>query len=281
MTAASQAGVRPKSPGNSQTEDRSPIERGFDLLYSLKFAQARDLFAGWKQSHPNDPIGDVSLAAGYLFEEFHQQQVLTSECFLDDDRLLGGIAGRPDEIRKTAFNEANQRARELSHRRLKTNPRDPDALFAMTLVSGMQANYASILEKRQLESLRLIKEARNYSKKLLEVKPDAADAWLAIGAANYIVGCMPAYKRFFVWLGGMRGDKRAGMEQLAITAEKGNYLKPFAKIFLALAALREKQEGLARRQFTDLVARYPDNPLFAAELARLDRPRPPEISPSH
>ncbi len=60
------------------------------------------------------------------------------------------------------------------------------------------------------------------------------------------------------------------MEQLQIMAEKGHYPKPFAQIFLALAAMREKQENVARRQLLDLSAHFPDNPLFKQELAHLD-----------
>ncbi len=35
--------------------------------------------------------------------------------------------------------------------------------------------------------------------------------------------------------------------------------------------MREKQEDFARKLLSDLVAEFPDNPLFAAELARLQR----------
>jgi len=258
----------------SQPAGKTPIESGFDLLYRLRFAEARERFAEWQTTHPDSPLGEVSIAASYLFEEFYVQRVFTSEFFLNDERFLGGIAGHPDEKRKVSFNQANRRALELARTRLKSNPKDPDALLALTLATGMQADYASILENRQWESLRLIKEASGYARQCLAVQPDAADAWLALGAANYIVGCLPAYKRFIVWLGGMHGDKRTGMEQLRKTAEEGHYLKPFAKIFLALAAMREKQEDVARKQLSDLVAQFPDNPLFAAELARLTHTPP-------
>ena len=133
----------------------------------------------------------------------------------------------------------------------------------------MQADFVSILEKRQLESLSLIKEAEGYAKRLLALQPDEADAWLSLGAANYIIGCLHTYKRFFLWFGRIHGDKSLGMEQLQITAEKGHYLKPFAEIFLALAAMREKQEDVARKQLLDLATRFPQNPLFQEELARL------------
>jgi predicted Zn-dependent protease len=38
---------------------------------------------------------------------------------------------------------------------------------------------------------------------------------------------------------------------------------------LALAALREKNTEEARTQLTELVAEFPENPLFAKELAKL------------
>jgi hypothetical protein len=249
--------------------DKPQIERGFSLLYELKFEDARAQFIAWQQTNPKYPLGHTAIAASYLFEEFYDQHVLTSEFFLDDDRLLGGIRGKPDEGRKTNFETANRKGKELALERLGENPRDADALFALSIAAGMQADFAAILERHQLESLSLIKEAESYAKRLLAFKPDEADAWLSLGAANYILGSLPAYKRFFLWFSGIHGDKNLGMKQLQIAAERGHYLKPFAQIFLALAAMREKQMDLARNQLQDLAAHYPENPLFREELTRL------------
>ena len=199
--------------------------------------------------------------------------------FLNDKRLLGGIEGKPDAKRKAAFNEAIVRARDIAKRRLKANSSDADALFALTLATGMQADYAGILEKRHIESLRLIKDSETLAKQLIAVRPDAADAYLALGAANYIIGCLPAHQRFFLWFGGIHGDRVAGMNQLRLAAKKGHYLRPYAKILLGLAALREKQEDVARMQFSDLAREFPDNPLFARELARVNhKPMPSYIT---
>jgi predicted Zn-dependent protease len=38
---------------------------------------------------------------------------------------------------------------------------------------------------------------------------------------------------------------------------------------LALAALRDKKPEVARAQLSELVAEFPENPLFASELAKL------------
>jgi hypothetical protein len=58
------------------------------------------------------------------------------------------------------------------------------------------------------------------------------------------------------------------MEQVAKTVEDGRYLRPFAKIILALAARREKQNALAQRLFHELSEQYLGNQQFASEYAK-------------
>jgi hypothetical protein len=246
------------------------LDAAFHLLYELKFSEARAGLKTWQAAHLEDPLGPAAEAASYLFEEFYAQGVLTTEFFLDDKRLLGGIQGKPDPTRGDAFKAANRRAQELAKARLKVNPQDAGALFAMTLSTGMQADYASIIEKHQLESLRAMRSAEDYAHRLLAVAPDAADAYLALGAANYIIGCLPAHTRFFIWFGGFHGDKGGGMKQLAETAEHGRFLRPFAKLMLALAELREKQVASARERLRQLAAEFPENALFRRELAKIN-----------
>jgi len=245
------------------------LEAGFHLLYELKAKEARSHFEAWQKVHPEDPLGSASEAASYLFEECYRQGVLTSEFFLDDKRFLGKIPLKPDPELRAAFFAEDQKAQDLAQARLKTNPEDPNALFAMTLSLGMQANYASLIDKRQLDSLKKIREADKYAKKLLVVEPDAADAYLGLGMANYFIGSLPGAKKFFLSFAGIHGDKKAGIEQLEIAADNGHYLRPFAKILLALSALREKKTEVARTQLRELVAEFPENPLFASELAKL------------
>jgi hypothetical protein len=254
---------------HTEISNASELEGGFHLLYELKATEARTQFAVWQKAHPEDPLGSTSEAASYLFEECYRQGVLTSEFFGDDKRLLGKIALKPEQSLRAAFFAADQRAQDLARLRFKADPDDKNALFAMTMSLGMRADYASLIDKHQLESLRLIREADKFAKKLLAVAPDAADAYLTLGIANYIIGSLSAPKRFFLRFAGIRGDKRDGIQQLEIAAARGHYLRPFAKILLVLAALREKQTEIARTQLTELVQQFPQNPLFTCELAKL------------
>src|ERR1700682_5009313 len=251
------------------------LSAGFDLLYQQKFAEAREGFANWESRNPQQLCDDVAVAASYLFEELSRQGVLTSDFFLNEKKFLHGIDGSPDPGRMRHFHDAVARACELARERQKTNPKDGEALLALTLAAGMESDAESILQKKHLAGLKRMKKANGYAKQLLEQHPDATDAYIAPGIANYIIGCQSGGSRFALWFGGIHGDKKLGMEQVAKTAENGRYLRPFAKIILALAARREKQDALAQRLFRELSEQYPDNQLFASEYAKaMDRSVP-------
>jgi hypothetical protein len=246
------------------------LETGFHLLYELKPAEARAQFAIWQRAHPEDSLGGAAEAASYLFEECYRQGVLTSDYFLDNKRFLGKVTLKPDPELRAAFFAADKRAQDLAELRLKTAPDDPNALFAMTLSLGMEADYAALIDKHQMESLKMIQDADKYAKKLLAIAPEGADAYLTLGTANYVIGSLPGFKKFLLGLAGIHGDKNTGIVQLGIAAASGHYLRPFAKIMLALAALREKKPEVARVQLNELVTEFPENPLFTGELAKLN-----------
>ena len=226
---------------------------------------------------PEDPLGSARKQPAFFSRSATAK--VTSEYFLDNKRFLGKIAIKPDPEIRTAFFAADLRAQDLARLRLETDPDDVNALFTMTLSLGMQADYASLIEKHQMESLGMIREADKFAKKLLALNPDAADAYLTLGAANYLIGSLPALKRFFLRFMGISGDERVGLQQLEIAATRGRYLRPFAKILLALAALREKKPDVARVQLMELVVEFPQNPLFVSELAKLDASPDAAVAP--
>ena len=105
------------------------LKRALISLYQLKFEEARRQFADWQKDNPQDPLGYEAVAASYLFEEFYDQKVLTSEFFLNDELLLGGIQGKPDESRKRNFEAANQKGRSLALEQLNLDPQDANCII--------------------------------------------------------------------------------------------------------------------------------------------------------
>jgi hypothetical protein len=250
-------------------------------LYQQKFPEARNVFEDWAAKNPTEPFGQVAIAASYLFEEFYRQQVLTSDYFLNDKRFLGGITGTPDPGRMEGFEDATAKARELAAVRLKQNKRDPEGLFALTLSAGMQSDADSMLLKKHYDALKHLKEANANAEALLTDHPDAYDVYVAPGIAYYVIGSLSGSARFILWFGGIHGDKELGMQKVEKTADNGNYLKPFARILLALSARREKKNALAIKNLKELTEEFPDNTVYQTEYAKaLGRPIPATVGPA-
>jgi hypothetical protein len=253
----------------SMAADRSlgVLDTGFRDLYRLDFSGARAEFLSYQRMQPEDPLGKAAEAASYLYEEFNVKGVFTSAFFLNDSKLLGGVDGSASENRNDEFLGANHQAREMAKRRVDADPRDVQGLLVLTLADGMESDYDALIVKKQVAALGLMRKAEDEAVRLLAIDSSAQDAYVALGASNYIIGCMPGYKRLFLRFGGIHGDRARGMQQMQIAAEHGRYLQPFAKILLALAFEREHQMERARALLAELTHEFPENPLFAHELA--------------
>jgi hypothetical protein len=251
----------------------SELEHGFSGLYNLDFAGAQRDFTTWQQLHPDDPVGPVSEAAGCLFSEFNRLGVLEAQFYENDETFAGRAKLTPDPAVREQFLAAIGRAENLSRARLSKDRDDRDALFALTLSSGLQADYAALIEKRNLASLHFTKEASASAQQLLAVCHDCYDALLATGFSKYLIGSMAAPIRWILRLDGLSADKQGGMADLETTAEHGHYLAPFARILLAIAYVREKDKPRALELLTDLGREFPANTLFPREIAHLQASR--------
>jgi len=245
------------------------LDRGFDGLYNLDFTGAQRDFSAWETEHPDDPVGPVSQAAGFLFSEFNRLGVLEGQFYENDDSFTGRSKLSPDPVIHGHFETALDHAQVLAHARLSKDANDRDALFALTLASGLQADYAALIEKRNLASLHYTKEASGWAQRLLAICNDCADVLVATGFSKYIIGSMAAPVRWLLRVGGVPGDKKAGIADLQLTAEHGHYLAPFARILLAIAYVRDKDKPRALALLTSLRAQFPGNTLFPREIARL------------
>jgi hypothetical protein len=70
----------------------------------------------------------------------------------------------------------------------------------------------------------------------------------------------------FVTAGGVETDKTRGIHDLELTAAQGDLLAPFARLLLAVAALRDKEPAQASSLLSELSSDYPKNPLYRREI---------------
>jgi hypothetical protein len=274
LAAAGAAQTPPSTPQaavfpSAVLSSSSPMDVGYRDMYNLDFDRAHAAFQAWERAHPADPLGPTSEAAADLFSEFNRMHVLEVDLFMDDDKFFYRKGPGPDLQVKARFEQEIARAEGLADTGLASAPDDTNALFAKLLDLGLEGDYAALIENRYFASLAYMKHSGRLAERLLALDPACYDAYLAIGVENYILSLNPAPVRWLLELYGAETDQRTGIEKLRLTAAKGHYLEPYARVLLAVAALRSHDPAQAKRLLEGLVQEFPRNQLYARELARL------------
>jgi hypothetical protein len=254
--------------GNAASPAAASLETGFHQMYNLDFSAAHKTFQDWEELHPDDPLGAASNAAAYLFAEFERLHILEFDLFTDNRRLEDEkrIA---DPANKTAFESELAKADQLAEKTLSQSSEDRNALFAKSLTDGLRGNYAALIEDRKRDALGYLKSSRVTAQKLIALDPAYYDAYLAIGIENYLLGLRSAPSRWVLRLTGAETNKEKGLANLKMTAEKGCYLAPYARVLLVIASLRDRDRDTAKKLLSELAHDFPQNHLYKVELARL------------
>ncbi len=245
------------------------IENGYRQMYNLDFNTAHATFQAYEQGHPDDPLAHVSNAAAYLFAEFDRMHILEMELFADNAKFEKRQKLPPDPATKASFDDELAASDRISGNLLSRTPQDPEAIFSQILANGLRGDYAALVEKRNLASLGFMKASRGKAEQLINLDPSCYDAYLAVGVENYLLGINPAPVRWVLRMTGAQTDKADGIQKLRLTASKGDYLAPFARLLLAVAAVREKDPQTAKDLLSGLAHDFPHNHLYSVELARI------------
>jgi len=263
----------PDIPSAENNPAGAGLYNGWLQMYDLNFDAAHRNFSGWKRIHPEDSLGPASNAAAYLFSELARLGALESELFVDDSRFEHRSKLRPDPAKGKLFAEEVMQAERLSDASLQKSGADANALFVKSLTLGLRADYAGLIEKQTLSALSYTKESRVYADRLIATDPNAFDAYLGPGVENYLLSLKPAPLRVLLRLTGSNVDREKGIAEIRQTALHGHYLEPFAKLLLAVAALRDKKPAQAKDLLGELHRRFPDNELYPREMRRIDQGR--------
>lgn len=240
---------------------------GYRAMYNLQFDDAHRIFGAWQQTHPDDPFAAVSDAAAYLFSEFDRLHILEMEFFLDDREWDATPPGDPEL--KAKFEQALTKSERLADAALARSPNDKRALFAKAMAHGLRADYLGLVEDRYMASLKYLKTGRIYAERLIEIDPLYGDAYLAIGIENYVLSQKPMPVRWLLRAYGSETDAARGIENVRLCIEHGLYMKPFARLMLAVSAVRDKNFDQARELLHALAREFPRNPLYSEQAARL------------
>lgn len=219
------------------------LQKGIEKIYNLEFEKADQEFAEVVRVQPRHP-------AGYFFQAMTEWW-----------RILSNF---DDESRDKHFLGMLDRVVELCEQRLDQNEDDVAALFfkggAIGFKGRLRANRGAWLLAAN-DGLVAIPPIR----KAYKLDPKNFDVLLGMGIYNYYADVVPSQypvvKPLTIFL--PSGDKKKGLEQLELAAQKARYAKIEATYFLLQTYfLYEKQYVRALELARELHNRFPQNPVF-------------------
>jgi tetratricopeptide (TPR) repeat protein len=265
--AAKDAVVKDKT-GNDA--DRARLDalraKGSEALYNLDYEEARRIFTEMQREFPDDPQGPQSLAASLWLQTMNDSRRLQSSLY-NSKSFYAKTEDKVDPGVTEAFKNYTRQAKELAEARLKQNPNDVRALYALGSVVGLQAAFAGAVERRFMAALRNGMDAVDYHRKVLKLDPNFHDAEITIGMYEYVLGTLPFPVKLFLKVGGMSGSKKKGLETLERVVAQGTHANDDARVMLIALYNREKRYNDALKFARELADKYPRNYLFKLEVA--------------
>jgi hypothetical protein len=261
-----------------KVDTETALKQAYARLYNFDFKGAHEIIDRQRPLDPQQPLLPATKAAAYLFEELDRLRILELDFFTDDDKVIDRRKLIPDPAVRAKFFQTVDESDKLANARLAVKPDDPDALLALCNTTGLVTDYAALIEKRRFGSFALAKKSHIWAKKLLDLKPPVVDAYMTFGTAEYIVGSLPFFFRWFVHMDNVEGNKKKGIDELELVAKQGRFAGPFARMLLSVIAMREKRPADAEALLSGLLTEYPQNQLVQKELARARQDAYPVIT---
>lgn len=245
----------------------SLVDQGYGHFYNLEFDPALADFDQAIAKDPNNPDLHNHAAETVVFSEMYRDGALESELVTGNNSLLRRAKLNPSPQTEKRFLDEIRKALDLEQARLRRNPNDTGALYAMGITYGLRANYFFLVRKAWVDALHDSTTARKLHNRVSELDPSNVDARLVQGLHDYVVGSLPSVYKMFGFLIGFHGDRQRGIRTVEEVAAHGTLNRIDAQIFLAAIYRREHQPAKALPLVESLIARFPRNYLLRFEQA--------------
>jgi tetratricopeptide (TPR) repeat protein len=240
--------------------------QGGAALYNLDYEEARRIFTEIQRQFPDNPAGPQSLAASLWLQTMNESRRLQSSLY-NSKSFYAKSEDKVDPKVIQAFKQYTQQAKQLAEAKLKQNPNDVDALYALGSVTGLQAAFAGAVERRFMAALRNGMDSVDYQRKVLKLDPNFHDAEVTLGLYQYVLGSLSFPVRLMLKVGGMSGSKKKGLATLEGVVAQGTRANDDARVLLITLYKREKRYTDALKFARELAEKYPRNYLFKMEVA--------------
>ncbi len=218
---------------------------GIELAYNMQLDEAERIFDGLIARNSDDPQGYVLKAVVYYY------RYLLDESTAEIEKQFIKLA-------KTGIDRA--------HKRLTRDQKNTDALF----YAGTAHIYLAALHGEQGNWLQAFWNGKSgiaYLQRIVRIDSTYYDAYFGLGVYHYYADVMPKLVKTASRLIGVEGDRRQGLYELKLAAEKGIYARAEAAYFLGkIYAYMEEDHQKALECFRFLSTQYPKNAGFLLDL---------------
>ena len=245
------------------------LDKSWEHFYNLEFDEAIQDFERIAAANGDSPAALNHLAQANLYRAMMRAGALESELVTGGNSFLRREKVNPTPQEQKQFDDCISRSMELSRKRISANSKDVDSTYLLGVAHGLRANYNFLVRKAWVDALRDATEARRLHNRVTEMDPSRIDPRLVQGMHDYVVGSLPWTYRWFGFLIGFHGNKKAGIETIKMVAEKGSRNRHDAQIALAVIYRRERRPADAVPLLTGLIQRFPRNYIFHLELVQM------------
>jgi hypothetical protein len=243
-----------------------PLRSALREMFNANLEASQLMLKGYVAASPRDPLG-YSLSAAVPFYNFVGGRLRPHGGGSVQDMIVGKGIGVPSDNQQ--IRDTLRHARRLAEVDLDADPRDQNALLALCLVESVERDALVLSYKRWMAGLKHAQGAGLQARRLLEVNPQAYDAYYVIGLSEYVIAQIPAIIRPFAKIPGVVGQKSRAIQFLEAAARSGFYLQDFARQMLVSIFLEERRPQDAVRLLEGLAKDFAGNAGYRAELERL------------
>ncbi len=238
-------------------------------FYNLEYDKAVTDLQSLTASQPDSAEAWNDLAQGLFYSAMFDSGVMGSDLIKNNDTLLHSRKIPITAQRATAIQSAVSRATWLAQSCLRSDPKNPAALYQLGLSDALRAEYAFIVKHSWISGARDANQSRKLHEQVISLDPAFADARLIPALHEYMIGTLPRIVAFAARTAGFKGDREQGLRTIEDVARHGQTNNVDAEILLGVLYRREKRPREALTINRKLSERYPRNFLFRIELAKV------------
>jgi tetratricopeptide (TPR) repeat protein len=236
------------------TLDRSPkatlnenLLAGIEAYYQTDWGRAYHYFGKVKEMDPKDP-------RPYFFEAM---MPFLEYFFIEQSESLAN-----------SFLDKSEKAVELSTNRLEESPSDTTMVMLLSGLHGYRGLVAADQNNHRV-ALSSGLTGFNYTRKLLSIDTERADARIGRGMFYYMVGSIPSGMKWAANMVGLSADTEDGFAELQKAAESNTYIRNDALMMLMYLYNREEMFDDALKYADILTSTLPENVIFLCKKAEI------------